>query len=207
MTKRIRKHNPEPVNHYSEYRELLREDFEHSCAYCNITETEVGNLSLFHIDHYRPQKNKLFPNFKALEKTYSNLYYSCFDCNKHKSNFWPNPLHKLFKPCDYVIDPCYEDPENHINTTSAEWTHFSDVGFFNIKRLHLKNALKVKCREKRESTKTKRERMVLHRMQSQNRLAEAILSRNQGAIDYFNDAIEFANETVDECNKFLGKKL
>lgn len=49
--------------------------------------------------------------------------------------------------------------------------------------------------------------MVLHRMQSQNRLAEAILSRNQGAIDYFNDAIEFANETVDECNKFLGKKL
>src|SRR3990167_10245110 len=103
--------SPKPVDDYGEYRELLREDFEYSCAYCNISETELQNLRLFHIDHYKPKGNKHFPSFAALRNDYTNLLYSCYDCNGHKGEYWPNPLKKIFKAFDYVINPCLEDPD------------------------------------------------------------------------------------------------
>ena len=207
MAIRVRKYKPAPTDEYGDYRDILRDDFDYSCAYCNITETELGNLRLFHIDHYRPQKNPRFPQFAKLKNAYDNLLYSCFDCNEHKGNFWPDLLHKAFHPDHYVINPCDEDAELHLNKSQPLWTHITKTGEWNIKRLHLRDELKLRCRKARESHHKKLQQAQQHRAKAQTMLSTALSSHNQTAADFFLESIGLANAAIDECHKFLNRKL
>lgn len=70
---------------YRSYKKYLIKDFSNRCGYCDGSDTWHGGYKAFHIDHFAP-KDK----FPQLEKTYSNLIYSCPACNNSKSNKWPS---------------------------------------------------------------------------------------------------------------------
>ena len=57
---------------YRSYKNALREDFKHRCAYCNLLDTQI--TTPFEIDHYIPERafTAVWPELKT---TYSNLIY------------------------------------------------------------------------------------------------------------------------------------
>lgn len=76
--------SPVPIGlPYAEYRQYLRYDFFHSCAYCTMAESEASGIR-FTIDHYEPRSK-----FPKLENEYSNLMYSCDECNIRKGDRAP----------------------------------------------------------------------------------------------------------------------
>lgn len=71
--------------HYSSYKDTLREDFNRRCGYCD--NFDRFRIRSFTIDHFVPRNPKDFthdikPNY------YYNLVYACWICNSAKSNKW-----------------------------------------------------------------------------------------------------------------------
>jgi uncharacterized protein (TIGR02646 family) len=71
--------------HYTSYRDTLREDFNKRCGYCD--DADFFRIRSFTIDHFVPRNPKDFthdiePNY------YYNLVYACYFCNSAKSNKW-----------------------------------------------------------------------------------------------------------------------
>lgn len=96
---------------YTRYRPSLRRDFKNRCAYCLTHEFFVGGEAGFQIDHYRPQKGAYArPDLVA---EYTNLYWSCSECNGNKGEVWPSPEDESQGFC--YIDPCTPegDHEQH----------------------------------------------------------------------------------------------
>ncbi len=93
---------------YTRYKRWLREDFEYRCGYCNIHENVYGGYWHFHVDHYKPKSK---PEFQHLETVYSNLLYSCDQCNTLKSDIWisDDPI----KDGVGWLDPCEHDLNEH----------------------------------------------------------------------------------------------
>ena len=93
---------------YRRYKKWIREDFDYRCAYCSIHENDYGGYWQFHVDHYRP---KGIPRFEYLINEYSNLLYSCSQCNVMKGDMWPSddPLLDGYG----WLDPCEHDLEEH----------------------------------------------------------------------------------------------
>ncbi|MFD0932230.1 HNH endonuclease [Psychroflexus salinarum] len=75
------------VNHYRDYKPVLREEANKKCVYCAIDENPCGGYDHFHVEHFRPKSLKSFQN---LLKDFENLFYACAICNRFKSNDWPN---------------------------------------------------------------------------------------------------------------------
>ena len=69
---------------YSIYRLEIQEDCQFRCVYCDAHEKEIGGESMFHLDHFRPQK--LFPHLTHDPK---NLVWACCRCNLLKRAHWP----------------------------------------------------------------------------------------------------------------------
>src|SRR5271156_2595435 len=93
MAKKLRTEQPPKYKSYKSFKPYLRREFDHTCVYCDVWESEMGGKKSFHIDHYRPKEK---PQFKQLIAEYTNLLYSCRDCNEFKDDYWPNPLEWLF---------------------------------------------------------------------------------------------------------------
>jgi hypothetical protein len=87
-----------------EYREPLREDFVHSCAYCSITEAEARGIG-FQIDHYHPRS-------QGGVSEYENLMYSCQPCNSRKDEWVSDEAARAAGR--YVIRVDEEDPRDHL---------------------------------------------------------------------------------------------
>ena len=66
------------LSNYHEYKQYLRKDFYYSCAYCTITEWKARGIR-FEIDHYEPVSAA-----PHLRNTYTNLMYSCEECNSQR---------------------------------------------------------------------------------------------------------------------------
>lgn len=77
----IRRQGLEARGDYHAYLPELREDFEHICGYCGKSEMVTKNA--FEIDHFIPEKYA-----KDRKNEYTNLVYSCFECNRKKSGKW-----------------------------------------------------------------------------------------------------------------------
>ncbi len=88
---------------YKTYLEPLRNDFSKRCWYCNIPDVFYGWIKEFHIDHFKPKKNKSFPAFSSLTNEYTNLVYSCPSCNRYKGNTWSASEPNWIDP----IEPIY----------------------------------------------------------------------------------------------------
>ena len=83
--KLLRRTDIVPKKNYREYEKDLRKDFQDTCGYCGkIVEVSKSD---FEIDHFIPKslaKNKI--------NDYSNLVYSCKQCNRKKINGLPKML-------------------------------------------------------------------------------------------------------------------
>src|SRR5262245_27534597 len=69
---------------YQGYREYVRTDFCHRCAYCLMAELFAAGRENFELDHFQPKSR-----FLDREQDFYNLYYACHPCNMSKHDFWP----------------------------------------------------------------------------------------------------------------------
>jgi len=124
---------PDPQNHYSHYRLLVREDFAECCAYCLLHELLAGGEGNFQLDHLRPKSLKRFAN---LVHDFYNLYYSCSVCNRYKSNSWPLP--ELEARGYGFVDFCAEDFSTHFKEeANGSWIPLTPRAEYTIARIRL----------------------------------------------------------------------
>ncbi len=87
---------------YTQYRSLLRTDFQYRCAYCLRHEFFLGGEAGCCIDHHRPIRGAYA--HPELIANYSNLYWCCRECNEYKGDTWPS-VEKIERGFRF-IDPC-----------------------------------------------------------------------------------------------------
>lgn len=103
-----RKSHMEQMKPYGKYRESLRQDFGRICGYCGKSELVTKNS--FEIDHFIPQR--LAPE---KEDDYSNLVYSCYECNRKKSGKWPSEDKNVqFIDGKGFVDPATEEYDQNL---------------------------------------------------------------------------------------------
>lgn len=103
-----RKSDIEQMKPYGKYRESLRKDFGKLCGYCGKSELVTKNS--FEIDHFIPQR--LAPE---KEDDYSNLVYSCYECNRKKSGKWPSEDKDIqFIGGKGFVDPATEEYDQNL---------------------------------------------------------------------------------------------
>lgn len=93
---------------YHAYLPELQEDFKHICGYCGKSE-DVAKYG-FEIDHFVPKKYA-----KTRENDYTNLVYSCFECNRKKASKWPSKNPDIqFVDGEGFVDPASGDYDTHL---------------------------------------------------------------------------------------------
>jgi hypothetical protein len=130
------------VKHYSEYRPLVREDFEECCAYCLLHEILAAGPDNFELDHFRPQSA---PGFTHLADDFYNLYYSCHPCNQIKGKAWPDPAleahgYGFLDLCSDAFSPHFEE------RADGFWKPLSRRAEYTLERLRLNRLHLVKIR-------------------------------------------------------------
>ena len=129
---------------YTEYREILRDDFLYSCAYCTISEFEAQGIRMT-IDHYEPKSLRA-----DLADDYGNIMYCCDDCNMLKGDRCPPQAareagHRFFRP-----DQDYRH-EHFAKIAKDEGVHgISTVGEYTVEYLDLNRPTLHKLRRIRE---------------------------------------------------------
>lgn len=93
---------------YRNYEDMLREDFYGICGYCGKSELVTKNA--FEIDHFIPRK--IAPE---LEEEYTNLVYSCYECNRKKASKWPSgDRYVQFVDGIGFVDPASGEYDKHM---------------------------------------------------------------------------------------------
>jgi len=93
---------------YHAYLPELQKDFKHLCGYCGKSEIVAKNG--FEIDHFVPLKYA-----KSRKNDYTNLVYSCFECNRKKSSKWLSKNPDIqFVDEEGFVDPASEDYDIHL---------------------------------------------------------------------------------------------
>lgn len=139
---RRRESPPSPVNHYSEYRPCVRDDFQECCAYCLLHEDWAAGRENFELDHFRP---KSLSQFASLAKEFYNLYYACHPCNHLKGSAWPEPS---LEAAGYVfLDFCAETFSSHFHENAdGAWQPLSRGAEYTLERLRLNRKHLVRIR-------------------------------------------------------------
>ena len=68
------------------YKKFFSRVYNGKCAYCGVS-LAILPLKMFEIDHLVPKVSKLFGGSKAKAGGIDNLVFSCYDCNRAKSNY------------------------------------------------------------------------------------------------------------------------
>ena len=125
-----------PLNDYRAYRDpYLRPDFGYRCAYCLTHEFYFLQGDGGEIDHFRPL-NASSHDFSHLKNEYSNLYWTCGQCNSEKSNLWPSDAE--YAEGFRFLDPCVEDHDDHWTThPDGTVTAKTNIGRFTIRLIRL----------------------------------------------------------------------
>ena len=139
---------------YRKYRPQLASDFNHLCAYCEMSETYLRTQSAFGVDHFRP-----FALFPELDCVYTNLYYCCNDCNRCKGRKWPSA--EDLASGEGFTDPCLEDPYiAHLQTLpDGSLEARSPSGAFTIRTVRLNREACRQFRMLRTATKVRLDRL------------------------------------------------
>jgi hypothetical protein len=157
---------------YRAYKDKLRIEFLHRCAYCETREPEIGGSQSFHIDHYRP-KNR----FPELICTYENLIYSCRNCNSYKGDYWPNYLQEFLGKI--IINPRHDQIDKHIDTSSFTWSGITTRGEWTVKKLKLDSPMLSQRREDRMRIEKKIQQLTSIVEDTKIRLENANLSYSE----------------------------
>lgn len=127
---------PRRYRDYTRYRKRLRADFRYRCAYCLTQEHHFGGEANFNIDHHHPRRGHYAR--PDLENVYTNLYWTCRECNENKADHWTSPEDEAqgFR----WIDPCEDwgDHDLHWKITSEGTIHWlTPIGEYTIIMLRL----------------------------------------------------------------------
>jgi hypothetical protein len=96
---------------YHDYKPLLRRDFLNRCAYCLRHEFHFGGEANGQIDHFYPAAEFKRTGQPHLSYAYSNLFWSCGECNNIKRESWPDASEASlgFR----FVDSTQEDTDEH----------------------------------------------------------------------------------------------
>jgi len=121
---------------YHLYRDpYLRPDFQYRCAYCLTHEFYFLQGDGGEIDHHRPL-HAAFYDFSSLKNTYSNLYWTCSQCNSEKGNLWPTDAE--YSEGFRFLNPCAEDHNDHWDThPDGTVTAKTSIGRYTIRFIRL----------------------------------------------------------------------
>lgn len=97
-----RKLSPGPFTVYRTYKKYLKTEFDGTCVYCRMPDS-LSEPQSYAVEHYKPKIK-----FPHLETEYSNLFYSCCNCNSYKGDFWPTKEQMILgqfipNPCDHIM--------------------------------------------------------------------------------------------------------
>jgi hypothetical protein len=139
-----RKHSPR--GRYSAARNCLRLEFTFSCAYCLSAESLVApaeRFGGFEIDHFVPQKLR-----KDLVHAYTNLIWSCAECNGVKRQTWPTDgeVAAGFR----FVDPTVEPLAAHLAIVGCLVQPLTTAGKYMVEVLTLNSLVQQHRRSMRE---------------------------------------------------------
>lgn len=117
-------------------RNAVRKQFTFRCAYCGVSETDVG--SELTIDHFRPVVH-------GGSEARSNLVYACVACNRNKGDTWTPESNKR------ILHPTNDDMKLHV-TPHEDGTliGLTETGSFHIERLKLNRPQLISLRIRRK---------------------------------------------------------
>jgi hypothetical protein len=124
------------LNDYRAYRDpYLRPDFQYRCAYCLTHEFYFLQGDGGEVDHHRPL-NASGHDFSHLRNVYSNLYWTCGQCNREKGNLWPSDAE--YAQGHRFLDPCVQDHDDHWDTLAdGTVSAKTDTGRYTIRYIRL----------------------------------------------------------------------
>ncbi len=103
-----RKLSPGPFKVYRTYKKYLRIEFDATCVYCRMPDS-LSERNSYAVEHYKPRNR-----FPDLDTVYSNLFYSCCNCNSHKGTFWPSKDQLSLGL--FIPNPCEQVMHNHMRS-------------------------------------------------------------------------------------------
>ena len=115
-------------SNYKDYLTTLRNDFKNICGYCG--KSERVTKSAFHIDHFVP---KVLDNSRIND--YTNLVYSCSQCNIIKGHKWPTrDINLSHDGTIGIVDPATNEFHNHLQKrkNTGEIIGRTDLGNYMI---------------------------------------------------------------------------
>ena len=131
---------------YSFYREAIRIDCLGRCVYCDIHENENGGQVNMQLDHFRPKQK-----FPHLRNNPNNLHWSCAECNKLKTDYWPaeNPDSTIMGEQGF-IDPFTENRKDYFKVApSGELIPLKAPASYKIELLALNRDYRKRVRKNR----------------------------------------------------------
>lgn len=122
-----------------EMREQLRIRHDYKCAYCGISETDVGGL--LEIEHFRPLS-------KGGTDDIGNLLYACTICNRFKADYWAGEETSMHLR---LLHPIHDDLNEHLSELpNGTLMGLTERGWFHIEWLHLNRPQLVTFRQVRK---------------------------------------------------------
>jgi uncharacterized protein (TIGR02646 family) len=134
------------ITRYQDFKEVLRRDFHHSCAYCGVWESQANGSQNFSVDHFVP---------KSIEPTREcdpdNLLYACMNCNRYKSATYPYDMDGRGWE---ILDPCSVDLDEHYRIKEDdELEGLSSSGKYMIEKFRLNGDTVLRKRRLRQKVK------------------------------------------------------
>lgn len=135
---------------------FLQTQFHSKCAYCESKLNKDQGV----VDRFRPHngvrdKKEYYPDlYWWLTFEWDNLVYSCKDCNQYKANYFPvsgarvkNSHGDLLKEKRLLLNPCFDDPNNHFTFRNGEINSDTSEGIQTIELLNLNRTSLVNKRK------------------------------------------------------------
>lgn len=147
-----------------ELREKVRLHYSSCCAYCGVSEIDVGGL--LEIEHFQPTS-------KGGTDDFENLVYACTICNRYKANYWPD---EAVSENLRILHPGTDKIEEHVaELTNGTLIGITEQGWFHVNWLHLNRPQLVEFRRlrlQRENPGISLQRLEVANQQLRQRNAE-----------------------------------
>ncbi|TAH21399.1 MAG: HNH endonuclease [Cytophagales bacterium] len=117
---------------YGYYKDDLQRDFNFRCGYCD--DLDSYRKADYQIDHFVPHEY-----CKTIQKnTYSNLVYSCRNCNRAKWHKFPTQDENIHHDGKVgFIDPCHNDYANQFERERGKIIPITPLGEYMWREIHL----------------------------------------------------------------------
>jgi hypothetical protein len=139
-----------------ETRQSVRKRYGFCCAYCGVSETDVGGELT--IDHHKPLT-------AGGGDDPDNLVYACFRCNLYKGALWPGKTEA--GAGRRILHPLLDDPAQHYfqDPKSCRLLPITETGRYHIAALRLNREALVEHRLRRQHrTLIEEERDLLRKL-------------------------------------------